>query len=66
MNTNKVMKFSVRHLGAEQEVRLGWLAVISNAAELLRAATLQVGESITLKGNTAMRRGEAFHIRRTS
>lgn len=66
MNANRVMKFSVEHLGVEQEVQLGWLAVISNAAELLRAATLQVGESTTLKGNSSMHPGEAFHVKRTS
>ncbi len=43
------MKFNVRHMGAEQDVELSWLSAITNAAELLRIATLHVGESITMR-----------------
>jgi hypothetical protein len=67
MNTKRVMKFTVRRRGAEQDVELGWLSRITNAAELLRAATLQVGESTTLEGNSSRLRPDGlFHVRRMS
>jgi hypothetical protein len=67
MNTKRVMKFTVRRRGAEQDVELGWLSGITNAAELMRAAALQVGESITLKGNNSRLRPDGlFHVRRKS
>jgi hypothetical protein len=67
MNTKSIMKFTVRRRGAEQDVELGWLSRITNAAELLRTATLQVGESITLSGNNSRLRPDGpFHVRRKS
>ena len=49
------MKFNVQHMGAEQHVELSWLSGITNAAELLRIATLEVGESIILQRGSARR-----------
>ncbi|MFL6565718.1 MAG: hypothetical protein ACJ8G5_12375 [Burkholderiales bacterium] len=61
------MKFNVRHMGAEQDVELSWLSDITNAAELLRIATLHVGESITLQRSSArLRAGEPVHVRRVA
>jgi hypothetical protein len=61
------MKFKLQHFGAEQEVELSWLSGLANAAELLRIATLQVGESVTLPRNGAqLRPGEPFHVTRLS
>jgi hypothetical protein len=45
------MNFSVNHMGVEQDVELRWLSGITNAAELLRIATLEVGASITLQSD---------------
>jgi hypothetical protein len=52
------MRFIVRYMDAEQDVGLGWLSGITNAAELLRIATLSVGDSLTLRS--------LFHVRRVS
>jgi hypothetical protein len=61
------MKFKLQHLGAEQEVELSWLSGITNAAELLYIAALQVGESVTLQCKGAqLRPGEPFHVTRVS
>ena len=61
------MKFNVQHMDAEQDVELSWLSSITNAAELLRIATLAVGESITLQRSTArLRAGAPVHVRRVS
>ena len=61
------MKFKLQHFGAEQEVELSWLSAITNAAGLLRIATLQVGESVTLQRNGArLHPGEPFHVTRVS
>ena len=61
------MKFKLQHFGAEQEVELSWLSGIANAAELLRIATLQVGESVTLQRNGAqLQPSEPFHVTRVS
>jgi hypothetical protein len=61
------MKFKLQHFGAEQEVELSWLWGIANAAELVRIATLQVGESVTLQRNGAQPRpGEPFQVTRVS
>jgi hypothetical protein len=61
------MKFKLQHFGAEQEVELSWLSGIANAADLLRIAALQVGESVTLQRNGAqLRPGEPFHVTRLS
>jgi hypothetical protein len=61
------MKFNVQHMGAEQDVELSWLSGITNAAELLRIAALEVGESITLqRGSVRPRAGEPVHVTRVS
>jgi hypothetical protein len=61
------MKFNVQHMGAEQDVELSWLSGITNAAELLRIATLEVGESIILqRGSARPRAGEPVHVTRVS
>jgi hypothetical protein len=61
------MKFNIRHLGVEQNVKLRWLWGITNAAELLRIGALQVGESITLHRNrTQLIPSERFHVRRVA
>jgi hypothetical protein len=44
-------EFSVNHMDVEQDVELRWLSGITNAAELLRIATLEVGASITLQSD---------------
>jgi hypothetical protein len=61
------MKFKLQHFGAEQEVELSWLSGLANAAELLRIATLQVGESVTLQRNGAkLRPSEPCYVTRVS
>jgi hypothetical protein len=61
------MKFNVRHMGAEQDVELSWLSDITNAAELLRIATLAVGESITLQcGSARLHASAPVHVTRLS
>jgi hypothetical protein len=63
----RIMKFNVQHMGAEQDVELSWLSGITNAAELLRIATLEVGESITLQcGSARPRADEPVHVTRVS
>ena len=63
----RVMKFNVQHLDAEQDVELSWLSGITNAAELLRIATLEVGESITLQcGSARLRASAPVHVKRVS
>ena len=61
------MKFNVQHMGAEQHVELSWLSGITNAAELLRIATLQVGESVTLQcGSARLRASAPVHVTRVA
>jgi hypothetical protein len=61
------MKFNVQHMGAEQHVELSWLSGITNAAELLRIATLEVGESIILRcGSVRLRASAPVHVTRVS
>ena len=61
------MKFNIQHMGAEQDVELSWLSSITNAAELLHIATLEVGEAITLQcGSARLRASAPVHVRRVS
>jgi hypothetical protein len=52
-------------MGVDQDLELRWLSGITNAAELLRIATLEVGASITLQGND-VHASAPFHVTRVS